>query len=66
LVTESTSRYFTDVEQHDMNAWILGPFTVEEKVMEDKHVKAKAEFLGPQDGNTLKAEARNRIILVMI
>jgi hypothetical protein len=35
-----------------MDGWIVRPFTVEEKLIEDAGVKAKAEFLGLQEGNT--------------
>jgi hypothetical protein len=35
----------------------LRPFTVEEKVIEDKFVKAKAEFLGLREDVTSKVDS---------
>lgn len=45
MVTESISGYFPDLEHRDMNAWIVRRFIVEEKLIKDKDVKAKAESL---------------------
>jgi hypothetical protein len=39
-----------------MNAWIVKQFSVEKVVIEDKDIKAKAEFRGQRDDNALKAD----------
>jgi hypothetical protein len=44
-VTESISGCFPDLEQHDMNAWLMSPFTMEEKVIKDNDVKQKENFM---------------------
>jgi hypothetical protein len=53
--TESIGGYFPDTGKRVMNAWILTPHTVKEKVSEDKAVKENAEVLDPREVNTLKA-----------
>ena len=53
---ESTSGHFPDLELREKNTWIMIPFSVEERVVKDDGVTAKAEFLGLREGNTLKAD----------
>jgi hypothetical protein len=39
-----------------MNAWVVKQFSVAKVVIEDKDIKAKAEFRGQREDNTLKAD----------
>jgi hypothetical protein len=56
LLAEFINGFFPDTEQRDINAWIFRTFTVKERVIDYNDVKAKAEFLGMLEDNTLKTD----------
>lgn len=58
-VVESIEKYFPDLENRYVNAWVLRPFSVDESVFPDIEIEAKAQFLGLREDNTLKIDFEN-------
>jgi len=58
-VVDSIGKYFLDLENRQVNSWVLGLFSVDEAVFSDIEIEAKVQFLGLREDNTQKIDFGN-------
>ncbi|XP_025420883.1 zinc finger BED domain-containing protein 5-like [Sipha flava] len=58
-VVDSISKYFPDLKNRQVNAWVLRPFSVDENVFPDTEIETKSQFLGLRENNTQKIDFEN-------
>ncbi|XP_025202808.1 zinc finger BED domain-containing protein 5-like, partial [Melanaphis sacchari] len=58
-VVDSIDKYFPDLENRQVNTWVLRPFSVDESVFSDIEIEAKAQFLELREDNTQKIDFKN-------
>ncbi|XP_060855696.1 protein FAM200A-like [Metopolophium dirhodum] len=61
-VVDSIGKYFPDLKNRQVNAWVLRPFSVDENVFPDTEIETKSQFLGLREDNTQKIDFYNTLL----
>lgn len=56
---DSIVKYFPDLQNRQVNAWVLRPYSMDEWVVLDIEIDVKAQFFGLHENNTQKIEFKN-------